>query len=77
VLFGLKGGIQVLPLDKEGGPGRSPGSEGVRRAAFRPLPLVTHSVLPRSRQSTSPIKGEDLKETHNMMAHVMRVLVLT
>ncbi len=50
---------QVLPLDGEGGPARSGGSDRVKRAAFLLQPPVTHSVSPCGR-STSPIKGEDL-----------------
>jgi hypothetical protein len=46
----------ILPLDGEGGPRRSRGSEGVKaRSAFESL-KVTHSTASRS---PSPIKGED------------------
>ncbi len=51
---------QVLPLDGEGGPARSGGSDRVKRVSV-PSPIAGHPLrLAAVRPATSPIKGEDL-----------------
>jgi len=48
---------KVLPLDGEGGPRRSLGSDRVKRAAFRHQPPLTHSVWPLRAQPPRPSRA--------------------
>jgi hypothetical protein len=57
---GDKSARQVLPLDGEGGPRRSLGSDRVKRASVPPSTADHPLRLDAARRSTSPIEGEDL-----------------
>ena len=55
----MAGSIHILPLDGEGGPRRSRGSEGVNPGAFPFKHLAPTPSTAAKLRSPSPIKGED------------------